>query len=142
MERASEELDRRSRYLSSLIKQQRINPGNEGKEREAEEGEVLVVVKDQRAKEETQRKRIVDSKEQHSNNVRVRAVDMPVELQRRAFRCARHMLGSMPKLDSKSLALTLKKVAIFGSTLSLLSFRVLGTIFKLRPDFKSPIISS
>lgn len=44
-------------------------------------------------------------------NVRVRASDMPVALQSRAFKCARDNLDSMPgKLDSKRLALALKKV--------------------------------
>ncbi|OWM76651.1 hypothetical protein CDL15_Pgr009216 [Punica granatum] len=51
--------------------------------------------------------------EQHDRlNVRVRASDMPLPLQNRAFRCARDHLDSMPrgKLDSKRLALALKKV--------------------------------
>ena len=44
-------------------------------------------------------------------NVRVRASDMPIALQSRAFKCARDNLDSMPgKLDSKRLALALKKV--------------------------------
>ncbi|PKI48590.1 dynein light chain 1, cytoplasmic isoform X2 [Punica granatum] len=50
--------------------------------------------------------------EQHDRlNVRVRASDMPLPLQNRAFRCARDHLDSMPrgKLDSKRLALALKK---------------------------------
>ncbi|XP_061987046.1 uncharacterized protein LOC133705706 isoform X3 [Populus nigra] len=43
-------------------------------------------------------------------SVRVRAADMPIVLQDRAFRCARDQLDSMPgKLDSKRLALALKK---------------------------------
>uniref|UniRef100_A0A6N2KRI0 Endoglucanase n=1 Tax=Salix viminalis TaxID=40686 RepID=A0A6N2KRI0_SALVM len=49
--------------------------------------------------------------EQPANSVRVRAADMPIVLQDRAFRCARDQLDSMPgKLDSKRLALALKKV--------------------------------
>lgn len=44
-------------------------------------------------------------------NVRVRASDMAFPLQNRAFSCARELLDSMPgKLDSKRLALALKKV--------------------------------
>ncbi|KAJ0981293.1 hypothetical protein J5N97_009548 [Dioscorea zingiberensis] len=89
MEAASEELERRSKYLSSLIQKTKINPdGVEEKKREKEG-------KDQRQPEQ--------------QAVRVRAADMPPALQRRAFRCAREVLASMPKLDSKRLALTLKK---------------------------------
>ncbi|KAF5185606.1 Dynein light chain 1, cytoplasmic [Thalictrum thalictroides] len=77
MEKAEEELERRSRFLSSLI----------------------------------QKKKAVQQEEQHELlNVRVRASDMPTSLQNQAFRCARHLLDSMPnKLDSKRLALALKK---------------------------------
>lgn len=77
MEGAEEELERRSKFLSSLI----------------------------------QRKKAVEQQEQHDClNVRVRASDMPLPLQNRAFRCAREHLDSMPgKLDSKRLALALKK---------------------------------
>lgn len=82
MEGAEEELERRSKFLKSLI----------------------------------QKKKTIEQQEQHDhlqhNNVRVRACDMPLPLQSRAFRCARDLLDSMPskKLDSKRLALTLKKV--------------------------------
>ncbi|ERM94159.1 dynein light chain LC6, flagellar outer arm [Amborella trichopoda] len=48
-------------------------------------------------------------KEQQLLNVKVRASDMPLSLQNAAFRCARDSLDSMPKLDSKRLALALKK---------------------------------
>lgn len=132
MERAADELERRSRYLSDLIQQQRRSRGDgrvgEGKERMAAGQEVVVVVKEQGPPEEKQRKRIVDGgragsvdpkEQQHPSNIRVRAADMPLELQRRAFRCARQVLGTMPKLDSKRLALTLKKVMPFGPTLLL-----------------------
>ena len=79
MEAAEEELERRSKFLSSLI----------------------------------QKKKAIDQQEQHNHlNVRVRASDMPLALQDRAFTCARDNLDSMPgkKLDSKRLALALKKV--------------------------------
>lgn len=81
MEAAELELERRSRFLSSLI----------------------------------QKKKAVEQKDHHDKlNVRVRASDMPVALQNRAFRCARDHLDSMPgKLDSKKLALALKKVISF-----------------------------
>ncbi|KAI9082122.1 hypothetical protein K1719_035862 [Acacia pycnantha] len=78
MDAAEEELDRRSKFLNSLI----------------------------------QKKKAVEQEEHHDRlNVRVRACDMPLNLQNRAFRCARDLLDSMPgkKLDSKRLALALKK---------------------------------
>ncbi|XP_011021806.1 PREDICTED: dynein light chain, cytoplasmic-like isoform X2 [Populus euphratica] len=77
MEGAELELERRSKFLSSLI----------------------------------EKKKAKEHQEQHSKlNVRVRAADMSVLLQDRAFRCARDQLDSMPgKLDSKRLALALKK---------------------------------
>ncbi|KAK9276603.1 hypothetical protein L1049_006138 [Liquidambar formosana] len=58
-----------------------------------------------------QKKKAVEQREQHDRlNVRVRASDMPIALQNRAFKCARDNLDSMPgKLDSKRLALALKK---------------------------------
>ncbi|KAG2701503.1 hypothetical protein I3760_06G048300 [Carya illinoinensis] len=75
MEGAEEELERRSKFLDSLIK----------KKKGIEQHDCL--------------------------NVRVRASDMPLPLQNRAFRCARDQLESIPgKLDSKRLALELKKV--------------------------------
>ncbi|KAJ9708497.1 hypothetical protein PVL29_000504 [Vitis rotundifolia] len=71
---AEEELERRSKFLSSLIQKKKAT-------------------------------------EQHDRlNVRVRASDMPLALQSRAFKCARDNLDAMPgKLDSKRLALALKK---------------------------------
>lgn len=78
MEGAEEELERRSKFLHSLIEKKKAT--------------------EQKAQNE-------------SLNVRVRASDMPIPLQSRAFRCARDHLDSMPgKLDSKRLALALKKV--------------------------------
>ncbi|GMN38493.1 hypothetical protein TIFTF001_007725 [Ficus carica] len=78
MEGAEEELERRSKFLHSLI----------------------------------ERKKATEQQEQSERlNVRVRASDMPIPLQSRAFRCARDHLDSMPgKLDSKRLALALKKI--------------------------------
>lgn len=78
MEAAEEELERRSKFLNSLIK----------------------------------KKKAVEQKEHHEClNVRVRASDMPLSLQNRAFACARDNLDSTPgkKLDSKRIALALKK---------------------------------
>lgn len=75
---AEEELERRSKFLSSLI----------------------------------QKKKATQQEEDHDRlNVRVRASDMSLSLQNRAFLCARDHLDSMSagKLDSKRLALALKK---------------------------------
>ncbi|KAK7315622.1 hypothetical protein VNO77_34188 [Canavalia gladiata] len=76
MEEAEKELERRSKFLNSLI----------------------------------QKKKSIEQNE--SLNVHVRASDMPLPLQNRAFHSARVHLNSMPpgtKLDSKRLALALKK---------------------------------
>lgn len=78
MEAAEEELERRSKFLNSLIQ----------KKKAKEQVEQIEKLK-----------------------VRVRASDMPIPLQNKAFKCARDVLDSMPgKLDSKRLALSLKKV--------------------------------
>ncbi|KAI4357588.1 hypothetical protein L6164_001526 [Bauhinia variegata] len=95
MEGAEEELERRSKFLSSLI----------------------------------QKKKAIEQQEQHEHfNVHVRACDMPLALQNRAFRCARDNLDSMPgKLDSKRLALALKKE--FDSSYGLAWHCIVGTSF-------------
>lgn len=72
-----------------------------------------------------QKKKAKELQDQNDRlNVRVRASDMPIPLQSRAFRCARELLDSMPrKLDSKRVALALKKVkmgAYFKLSFSLL----------------------
>ncbi|KAG6650522.1 dynein light chain 1, cytoplasmic-like isoform X2 [Carya illinoinensis] len=92
MEGAEEELERRSKFLDSLIK----------KKKGIEQHDCL--------------------------NVRVRASDMPLPLQNRAFRCARDQLESIPgKLDSKRLALELKKE--FDSSYGLAWHCIVGTSF-------------
>lgn len=75
---AAEELERRSKFLNSLI----------------------------------QKKKAKEQQDQNDRlNIRVRASDMPLPLQNKAFKSARDQLDSMPgKLDSKRLALALKKV--------------------------------
>ncbi|KAE9597553.1 hypothetical protein Lal_00029979 [Lupinus albus] len=57
-----------------------------------------------------QKKKVIEE-QKHMNNLRVRASDMPLPLQNHAFSFARNILHSMPpkKLDSKYLALALKK---------------------------------
>ncbi|KAG5062385.1 hypothetical protein JHK85_003568 [Glycine max] len=82
MEEAEKELERRSKFLNSLIQQKK--------------------------------KAAIESEHEHESSLKVdvRACDMPLPLQNRAFQCARLYLESMPpanKLDSKRLALALKK---------------------------------
>ncbi|XP_057528718.1 uncharacterized protein LOC130807506 [Amaranthus tricolor] len=75
---AEQELERRSKFLNSLIQKKKSN-------------------------EQQQHHQLL--------NVKVRASDMPIALQNKAFQCARDLLDSMPtkKLDSKRLALAIKK---------------------------------
>ncbi|PPE02012.1 hypothetical protein GOBAR_DD01009 [Gossypium barbadense] len=79
MDGAELELERRSKFLNSLI----------------------------------QKKKAIEQQEQNEHlNVKVRASDMPLALQNKAFKCARDQLDYMPgKLDSKRLALALKKIS-------------------------------
>ncbi|ONK61310.1 uncharacterized protein A4U43_C08F28390 [Asparagus officinalis] len=90
MDAASEELERRSRYLSSLIQRTKLN----AEEEEEEEEEV---------KEEG------DGDPQEQQNVKVRAADMAPAMQRKAFRCAGEVMKGMRKVDGKKIALALKK---------------------------------
>jgi dynein light chain LC8-type len=96
MEEAEKELERRSKFLNSLIqnKKKAIKQPQQQQEQEKEQ-----------------------EQEQHDNNIKlnnihVRACDMSLALQKHAFQCARDHLDSMPskKVDSKHLALLLKKV--------------------------------
>lgn len=80
MQGAEEELERRSKFLNSLIQK---------------------------------KKNAAEQEQNHDRmNVRVRASDMPLPLQNHAFKTARDIIDSMAslKLDSKRLALSLKKV--------------------------------
>ncbi|VFQ88355.1 unnamed protein product [Cuscuta campestris] len=87
MEKAEEELERRSKFLNSLILRKR--GGAEGEQNDG-------------IRPQPQQQKVI---------LRVRASDMPLALQNRAFKCATNCLDSMPspKLDSKRLALALKK---------------------------------
>lgn len=81
MEGVELELERRSKFLNSLIQKKK-------------------------AKEQQ------DQKDEF--NVRVRASDMPLVQQNRAFSLSREILNATPgKADNKRLALTLKKVRSF-----------------------------
>ncbi|KAK3158295.1 hypothetical protein QOZ80_2AG0135250 [Eleusine coracana subsp. coracana] len=163
MDPASEELERRSRYLSSLIRRTKLSaapasllppvpepepapepePGpikaGVGKpveelkaavpekekreikavvevEREVRE-ERVVVVGAEKEKREVKRggdgkgKEEIKGKDEEPKkvSVRVRAADMALPLQRRAIRLAYEAIAAMPRLDSKRLALALKK---------------------------------
>ncbi|KAJ6807616.1 dynein light chain 1, cytoplasmic [Iris pallida] len=103
MEDACEELERRSQYLSSLIRRTKLNTEEAAAEEEEKKKEKEV------AKEEREGRDVVGERQERRSSIRVRAADMPPALQRRAFRCAREVLGGMPKTDSTRLALALKK---------------------------------
>ncbi|KAL5212391.1 hypothetical protein ABZP36_023238 [Zizania latifolia] len=132
MDPASEELEQRSRYLSSLIRRTKLQaapglaptpptppPEPETKlevvvrrepEQVMEEATKAVVEKREVKEGVDQRKGKEKGKEAESKvSVRVRAADMPLELQRRAVRLAHDAIVAMPRLDSKRLALELKK---------------------------------
>lgn len=107
MDQASEELERRSRYLSSLIERTKFRTEAEEREKKEEEENEKEKEKVEEIKEEG------DPHEQQ--NVKVRAADMSQAMQRKAFRCAREVMKEMNKLDSKRIALALKKVKFFFS---------------------------
>ncbi|CAL4968598.1 unnamed protein product [Urochloa decumbens] len=154
MDPASEELERRSRYLSSLIRRTKLsaapapapppaplpepepalaapNPQPEPepavgrREREEAKPAPLAVVEEKEKREVKEEEVGADgkgkeikgkdggggAKEENSRkvSVRVRAADMPLPLQRRAIRLAYEAVAAMPRLDSKRLALALKK---------------------------------
>ncbi|URE19390.1 Dynein light chain type 1 [Musa troglodytarum] len=109
VEGASEELERRSQYLSSLIHRTKVKSEADQKE-------------DVEDKQEEEKKGIKDGdgfdgdppqEQRQPPNVKVRASDMPLALQKRAFKCARETLASMPRLESKRLACALKKARFF-----------------------------
>ncbi|CAL5021240.1 unnamed protein product [Urochloa decumbens] len=156
MDPASEELERRSRYLSSLIRRTKLgtapasapppppplpepepalaapNPQPEPepavgrREREEAKPAPLAVVEEKEKREVKEEEEVGahgkgkeikgkdgggGAKEENSRkvSVRVRAADMPLPLQRRAIRLAYEAVAAMPRLDSKRLALALKK---------------------------------
>lgn len=137
MDPAQEELERRSRYLSSLVRRTRLDDppqpepepepkveqkpaaepsGGEGKGGKAEVKERGAKVKGDAA-----------SGEGRKVAVRVRAADMPLALQRRAIWIAREVVLSTPRLESKRLALALKKE--FDTTYGPAWHCIVGTSF-------------
>ncbi|KAL6634088.1 hypothetical protein ACP70R_026759 [Stipagrostis hirtigluma subsp. patula] len=149
MDPASEELERRSRYLSSLIRRTKLaaspapppapppdpepepvlklepepvlklepEPLRRGEKRGDAEAGAVVEKEKREVKEEGDGKgkqagkgKAADAKEEIKKvSVRVRAADMPLALQRRAIRLAHDTVVAMPRLESKRLALALKK---------------------------------
>lgn len=112
----------------------------EGADRELERRSNFLSSLIQKKKAEAQNDRL---------NIRVRASDMPLLLQNRAFRCARDHLDSTVgrKLDSKRLALTLKKVTIrfllglFELQLSYFTIQFLLGLFELQPSYFTILVS-
>ncbi|KAI5394529.1 uncharacterized protein LOC127092483 [Lathyrus oleraceus] len=96
MEEAEKELERRSKFLNSLIQNKKKATQQQQQHQQKQQ--------DQEQEQE---------KQQHDKNssIHVRACDMSLTLQKHAFQCARDHLDSKPskKIDSKHLALALKK---------------------------------
>lgn len=139
MDPASEELERRSRYLSSLIRRTKLSAVPAPSQPEPEPGVTQPTPEPESAVEkggEAKAEPVVDEEEKREAkqagdrkgkeikgkddggpkednrrkvSVRVRAADMPLPLQRRAVRLAYEAIAAMPRLDSKRLALALKK---------------------------------
>nr|CAB3484767.1 unnamed protein product [Digitaria exilis] len=142
MDPAYEELERRSRYLSALVRRTRlgdppepepeaeaaeakadVEPGLKAAPRVGEEGKggkEEAKTKERTAVEGKAAKEMAAAEGKAAKErkvaVCVRAADMPLPLQRRAVRIAVEAVGAMPRLESKRLALALKKVCwhVFG----------------------------
>ncbi|KAJ1698846.1 hypothetical protein LUZ63_007358 [Rhynchospora breviuscula] len=126
---ASEELERRSKYLSSLIERTKIKAESDQEEATKEPRKRK---EKEKVKEEDRRGEAVggeadEGEKEFMKKVRVRAADMAAALQRRAFRCAREVFDTMPKLESKRLALALKKE--FDTTYGPAWHCIVGTSF-------------
>ncbi|CAL9042979.1 uncharacterized protein LOC135648393 [Musa acuminata AAA Group] len=162
---ASEELERRSQYLSSLVQRTKIMGDNAAAAADHDKKEVVesTAAKPERreqlrqwSQQRMQEKEVVEEsrekkkgvgdgdrcvgdvrdppqgqqqqqQKEEEMNVKVRAADMSLALQKHAFRCARETLTSMPKLESKRLALALKKE--FDSTYGPAWHCIVGTSF-------------
>lgn len=152
MDPAYDELERRSRYLSSLVRRTRLaDPPQPEPEPEPEpervpklELELKPAVDLKPAAEPSGgegkggkaevKEREVKSKAKGGANgaerkvtVRVRAADMPLPLQRRAIWIAREVVLATPRLESKRLALALKKE--FDTTYGPAWHCIVGTSF-------------
>ncbi|XP_047070902.1 uncharacterized protein LOC124679130 [Lolium rigidum] len=149
MDPAYDELERRSRYLSSLVRRTRLadppQPEPEPEPEQEQEPEPKLKVERKPAAEpsdgegkggkaEVKQEREVKAKGQGGTNgeerkvvVRVRAADMPLPLQRRAIWIAREVVLATPRLESKRLALALKKE--FDTTYGPAWHCIVGTSF-------------
>ena len=131
MDPAYDELERRSRYLSSLVRRTRLaDPPQPEPEPETEPPKLKVEPKpavdpkpaaepsggDRKGggKAEVNEREVKFKGNANGEGmkvaVRVRAADMPLALQRRAIWIAREVVLATPRLESKRLALALKKV--------------------------------
>ncbi|XP_051217693.1 dynein light chain 1, cytoplasmic [Lolium perenne] len=144
MDPAYDELERRSRYLSSLVRRTRLAdpPQPEPEQEQEPEPKLKVVPKpaaepsdgDGKGGKAEVKERAVKAKGQGATNgeerkvaVRVRAADMPLPLQRRAIWIAREVVLATPRLESKRLALALKKE--FDTTYGPAWHCIVGTSF-------------
>ncbi|TVU14161.1 hypothetical protein EJB05_37608, partial [Eragrostis curvula] len=132
MDPAFQELERRSRYLSALVRRTKLDDPPEAEPKPETEVEPKLKTAEPKMKavepgvgdgkggnaeaEAKERTKVVKAKgdgkqlaEERKVAVRVRAADMPLPLQRRAVRIAAEAVAAMPKLESKRLALALKK---------------------------------
>ncbi|KAM0858429.1 hypothetical protein ACQ4PT_047853 [Festuca glaucescens] len=144
MDPAYDELERRSRYLSSLVRRTRLAdpPQSEPEpEQEPEPDPKVKVVRKPAAepsdgegkcgkaevKEREVKAKGVANGEERKVAVRVRAADMPLPLQWRAIWVAREVVLATPRLESKRLALALKKE--FDTTYGPAWHCIVGTSF-------------
>uniref|UniRef100_A0ACD5V746 Uncharacterized protein n=1 Tax=Avena sativa TaxID=4498 RepID=A0ACD5V746_AVESA len=128
MDPAYDELERRSRYLSSLVRRTRLadppQPEPEPEQEPKLKVELQTTVEPKPAaepsggegkggkaevKEREAKAKGCANGEERKVAVRVRAADMPLPLQRRAIWIAREVVLATPRLESKRLALALKK---------------------------------
>lgn len=107
---ASEELERRSKYLSSLIERTKIKAESDQEEATTDRRKNKEKMEEEDRKGEAVRGGGGELDKEFMKKIRVRAADMAPALQRRAFRCAQEVFDTMPKLENKRLALALKKV--------------------------------
>lgn len=107
MEEAEKELERRSKFLNSLIQNK--------KKKSTEQPE---------QKQEKEQEHDYKNNIKLNNSIHVKACDMSLPLQKHAFQFARDHLDSMPtkKPDSKHLALSLKKVTLLSFFFFLIYF--------------------
>ncbi|XP_047069655.1 dynein light chain LC6, flagellar outer arm-like [Lolium rigidum] len=137
MDPAYDELERRSRYLSSLVRRTRLadppQPEPELKVEPKSAVDLKPVAEPSGGEGKAEvKERAVKAKgatngEERKVAVRVRAADMPLPLQRRAIWIAREVVLATPRLESKRLALALKKE--FDTTYGPAWHCIVGTSF-------------